>query len=388
VGTYNNILFGFTFCEEESDDATIWRFKPIFTDQGHTGCIKTVSSGGRYMASGSTDETIRLFDMRKRVEVGTLVEQDGSITSLVFCGTSHMLSGSEDGTICIWKTKSWELEKVMKGHKGAVNSLSVHPSGRLLLSVSKDKSIRTWNLLTGRTAYTTSVKEVGEIVCWSPIGDTYAIVVGPKVTVYKIKGLTEPIVYKLNKYILAATFVNNSVLLLAGESEDIVLYDFEKKTTIQRLSAHKVRTKSVALVPHPNDENKLILFTVASDGNLKAWSLNANDLTEDAVLLASVDMPDSIRPTCLTISNPPKEKKSEKSTLEEGTPATRKKSLQTAETNMNLGIETASEDDEEDTVGVDDMVAREETHNVGTKNRKLSNSDESSLKRKKKQKQR
>merc|ERR1712168_302443 len=322
VGTYNNVLFGFTFCEDDTDDTKTWKFKPRFTDQGHTGCIKTVSCGGRYMASGSTDETIRLFDMKKHVEVGTLVEQDGSITSLVFCGTTHMLSGSEDGTICIWKTKSWELEKVMKGHKGAVNSLSVHPSGRLALSVSKDKSIRTWNLLTGRTAFTTGIKEVGEIVSWSPAGDTYAIVVGAKVTIYKIKGVTEPIVYKCDKYILAATFINESVLLLAGESEDIILYDIAKKIVVQRLSAHKVRTKDVAVVSHPNEENKLLLFTVASDGNLKAWLLNENDLGEDACLLSSLDMPDSIRPTCLAVSHIPEGKPAKKSTVEkESSPA-------------------------------------------------------------------
>lgn len=396
MGTYNNILFGFTFCEEEeTEGAETWKFKPLFTDQGHTGCVKTVSCGGRYMASGSTDETIRLFDMKKHVEVGTLVEQDGSITSLVFCGTSHMLSGSEDGTICIWKTKSWELEKVMKGHKGAVNSLSVHPSGRLALSVSKDKSIRTWNLLTGRTAYTTGIKVVGEIVCWSPTGDAYAIVVGPKVTIYKIKGVMEPIVYTCNKYVLAMTFVNESVMLLAGESEDIILYNFEKKIVVQRLPAHKVRTKGVSLAPHPNEEGRLILFTVASDGNLKAWSLNENDLTEEATLLSSLDMPESIRPTCLSISHSPKEKNAPKKSTQEkkessqavGPVIETEKSSGTEKTEKGSEMETTAEDDnatEDDTSKADDESASEETpvssDNVGKKNRKSSNSEESSMK--------
>merc|ERR1712168_893502 len=92
---------------------------------------------------------------------------------------------------------------------------------------------------------------------------------------------------------------------------------FEKKIVMQRIYAHKVRTKGVSLAPHPNEEGRLILFTVASDGNLKAWSLNANDLSEEARLLSSLDMPESMRPTCLSVSHPPKERNApKKSTLE------------------------------------------------------------------------
>lgn len=41
----------------------------------------------------------------------------GTITCLAFCNDSHMLSGSEDGTICIWECKSWECLKILKGHR-------------------------------------------------------------------------------------------------------------------------------------------------------------------------------------------------------------------------------------------------------------------------------
>jgi len=38
----------------------------------------------------------------------------------------------------------------------AVSFLAVHPSGKLALSVGKDKTLRTWNLVKGRPAYTTN----------------------------------------------------------------------------------------------------------------------------------------------------------------------------------------------------------------------------------------
>lgn len=41
----------------------------------------------------------------------------GTITCLAFCDNSHMLSGSDDGTVCVWECKTWDCLKVLKGHR-------------------------------------------------------------------------------------------------------------------------------------------------------------------------------------------------------------------------------------------------------------------------------
>ena len=49
-----------------------------FTDHSHTGNVKslTISSRG-VLASGSTDETIKLFNLKTRKEVGRLMHHEG-----------------------------------------------------------------------------------------------------------------------------------------------------------------------------------------------------------------------------------------------------------------------------------------------------------------------
>lgn len=85
---------------------------------------------------------------------------------------SHMFTGSSDGSIAIWKAGgAWEHMKVMKGHKGAVNSLTIHPSGRLALSVAHDSHIRMWNLVKGRGTYTATLDREGDIVRFTPGGE-------------------------------------------------------------------------------------------------------------------------------------------------------------------------------------------------------------------------
>lgn len=98
----------------------------------------------------------------------------GTITCLEFYGSSHLLSGGEDGLVCVWDTKKWQCLKSIRAHKyaakdateaevfvsvaswlrkhepscpllsprGSVMSLSVHPSGKLALTVGTDQTLR------------------------------------------------------------------------------------------------------------------------------------------------------------------------------------------------------------------------------------------------------
>jgi protein MAK11 len=76
----------------------------------------------------------------------------GTITSLVFPTRSHLLAASEDSTISLFRTRDWALLRSLKGHSGRVNSIDVHPSGKVALSVGKDKTLKMWDLMRGRGA--------------------------------------------------------------------------------------------------------------------------------------------------------------------------------------------------------------------------------------------
>ena len=52
-----------------------------------------------------------------------------------------------------------QCEKRLLGHKGAINSLAIHPTGRLALSVGVDRTLHTWDLVKGRKAYVCSLQE-------------------------------------------------------------------------------------------------------------------------------------------------------------------------------------------------------------------------------------
>ncbi|XP_001630701.2 p21-activated protein kinase-interacting protein 1-like [Nematostella vectensis] len=304
IGTYDPFLIGFDLITDSNED-TGYRFEPKFVDRGHAGCVKSVAvdSSGTLLASGSTDETIRLFSLKDHKELGSLHQHEGSVTCLTFCGNSHMISASEDKTICVWQCKTWECLKILKGHKGAVNSASVHPSGRLAMSVSKDKHLRTWNLVTGRSAYVTNIKEVATLIRWSPCGDSYSFVTGNKVVIYKVATAALSFTMELPKPVLDVKFLNETVLAVAGEMDGIHVFDSENQKTLQIITGHESRIKALQVVHDPllgDSKVKCILLSVSSDGDLRAWSLNPDDLSEQALLLARYEM--NGRPTCMTVA--------------------------------------------------------------------------------------
>ncbi|XP_028404624.1 p21-activated protein kinase-interacting protein 1-like isoform X2 [Dendronephthya gigantea] len=237
VGMYDESLCALRLCCE--DDEQNYKFEAAFSDHGHGGCVKTVACNEKILASGSTDETVRLFELKQRVEIGRLTQQEGTITCLAFCDTSHMLSGSEDGTICVWECKTWDCLKVLKGHREAVSSISVHPSGRLALSVSTDKSLRTWNLLTGRSAYVTNIKQVANIVLWSPSGETYAVATKLQVIVYKVSTAAQVYTIECAKTVLAMTFIDENILAIGGEMQEIEINDIQSEKRIQSIAGHE-----------------------------------------------------------------------------------------------------------------------------------------------------
>ncbi|KAJ2682612.1 Protein mak11, partial [Coemansia spiralis] len=182
AGTYERILYGI---EARFVDGQL-ALSPQFIFPTHVGCIKAVAAGGRYLASGSTDEIVKVYDLKKRVELGSLHEHKGSITALQFHGHTHLLTASEDGAICVFRTKDWEPLKVLRGHRSPVSSIAIHPTGKLALSVSRDRTIVIWNLLTGQRASRTKTPQAGELVAWSPSGAHYVVVYATEIQVYAV----------------------------------------------------------------------------------------------------------------------------------------------------------------------------------------------------------
>ncbi|KAJ1899871.1 60s ribosome biogenesis protein mak11 [Kickxella alabastrina] len=285
AGTYERLLYGI----EGRFVGNQLTLNPQFIIPAHTGCIKAVSVGGRYLVSGSTDESIRLYDLKKRVELGSLHEHTGTITSLHFHGHTHLLSASTDGAICIYRTKDWEPLKVLRGHKGAVHSIAIHPTGKLALSVAEDRTIIIWNLLTGKRASRTKTPQLGEIVAWSPSGTTYVIGYATEIQLHKV-GQSEAIATIFSSQrilsILVVACKDKEYVLAGCQDKRVYIYSAEG-TELGSVLCHENRIKGLSSVDmtFPDGSIHTIIVSISSDGRIKAWKLD--DMIESVSVLAA-----------------------------------------------------------------------------------------------------
>jgi WD40 repeat protein len=67
-----------------------------------------------------------------------------------------LASGSDDNTIKLWEVASGSPVRTLTGHTYAVNSVAFSPDGLLLASGSDDKTIKLWEVASGSLVRTLS----------------------------------------------------------------------------------------------------------------------------------------------------------------------------------------------------------------------------------------
>lgn len=210
AGSYDRVLHGMTATILPDDEV---EFADTFLFNAHASSIRCLAisppsapepgKGQKVMlATGSTDERInvyqvsahppsrqkeeeekaaalslsavaprRILENRRNRELGTLLHHASTVTRLAFPTRGKLVSASEDSTLGVTRTRDMALlssirvpvPKPMGRPSGdtaalgatpaGVNDFAVHPSMKLMISVSRgERCMRLWNLMTGKKA--------------------------------------------------------------------------------------------------------------------------------------------------------------------------------------------------------------------------------------------
>ena len=113
------------------------------TLSGHTGSVNSLELVSGMLASGSSDATIRLWNLANRACTRVLSGHWMSVNSITSDGREQLASGSDDHTIKIWNVETGKEIQKLEGQKDWIRSLLVLPNGDLV-SGSFYKTIKIW----------------------------------------------------------------------------------------------------------------------------------------------------------------------------------------------------------------------------------------------------
>ncbi|GLD57280.1 lissencephaly-1 homolog A-like protein [Lates japonicus] len=125
---------------------------------------------GKLLASCSADMTIKLWDFQGFECIRTMHGHDHNVSSVaIMPNGDHIVSASRDKTIKMWEVATGYCVKTFTGHREWVRMVRPNQDGTLIASCSNDQTVRVWVVASKECkAELREHEHVVECISWAP----------------------------------------------------------------------------------------------------------------------------------------------------------------------------------------------------------------------------
>jgi WD40 repeat protein len=122
---------------------------------GHTAPLNSAifTRDGAFIVTGSSDQQLKIWDAKTRLEVRSLQGHTGQVVCLAGSPDSRVIaSGGSDNSVRLWDIPQPRPLHTYAGHTLAVRHVVISADKRSAVTVGDDKSIRFWDLETRKVS--------------------------------------------------------------------------------------------------------------------------------------------------------------------------------------------------------------------------------------------
>ncbi|KAG8703002.1 hypothetical protein FRC08_003123 [Ceratobasidium sp. 394] len=246
--------------------------------RGHSNWVMSVafSSDNRRIVSGSSDNTVRTWDARTGAALLHLPRGHSNwVMSVVFSPDSRRIaSGSSDCTVRIWDAQTGTASLgPLRGHSSSVRSIAFSPDDQHIVSGSEDKTVRIWDAHTGAAFLHPLRGHSGSVISVAFSSDSRRIASGSSDNTVRIwdaqtgTALLNPLRGHSDR-VMSVAFSPDSQRIVSGSSDKTVrIWDSQTGAALlYPLRGHSGSVRSVAFLA---DGRRIV--SGSSDNTLRIW---------------------------------------------------------------------------------------------------------------------
>jgi WD40 repeat protein len=261
-----------------SNLASFQLFNELEGHQGEVLCVR-LSPDGKTIATGSADETVKLWDAETLQLMNTLNNNQGSVLSIDFSPDSQTLAINSTRELRLWNIQTGAVNTLDKslhsgaGHKYSYGIVRFSPDGQTLAAVSDGGEQNLWNVQSYSKTPISEVKSLS----FSPT-DSHLIALGGNDGTLRLRNIETQIEVVLDGHrgikhqgsITSVGFSPDGKILISGGSDGILrLWDMQTHEVITTLRANQVGISSIEF----SRDGKIL--ATASNGVIKSWDFQS-----------------------------------------------------------------------------------------------------------------
>ena len=256
-------------------------------------CVTPITRDGTLVVAqdATEDSMVSVVEVASGRVVHQLRGHKRTVWHLAISPDDRLLAtGSTDGTARIWDLRKGEQIAVLEGHEGVVRYVAFSPSGKVVATAGGDGTVRLWDGESGKQLWIQDLSSMATCIEFDPTGQRiYTVAMSGQantVQVWDVRSGRELLKVGCHHEGVASrswcSFNSNGTrLLVPNPSTGATLWDCESSDAACVI-AHGVRVMDVAI--SPDDQ---VLLTTGKDGSVQVWG--ADDGTQLAALRGHED---------------------------------------------------------------------------------------------------